>query len=122
MNTYTVEIKEVLRREVEIEAYSEAEAHDKVIDMYYDGDIVKTRTNNNGGILGGITNGMPIVFKVGIKPTPSISKKQQTINIQTKTNEELVIEGRHDPCIVQRAVPVIEAVAAIGILDLLKGR
>ena len=96
-----------------------SEANDS---YYYDEDLVKTRTNNNGGILGGITNGMPIVFKVGIKPTPSISKKQQTINIQTKTNEELVIEGRHDPCIVQRAVPVIEAVAAIGILDLIKER
>ena len=96
-----------------------SEANDS---YYYDGDVVKTRTNNNGGILGGITNGMPVVFKVGIKPTPSISKKQHTINIQTKTNEDLVIEGRHDPCIVQRAVPVIEAVAAIGILDLLKER
>ena len=92
-------------------------------DYYYDeANEVKTKTNNNGGILGGITNGMPIVFKIAIKPTPSISKKQKTINVGTKENDELIIEGRHDPCIVQRAVPVIEAVAAIGILDLLKER
>ncbi|WP_026885833.1 chorismate synthase [Clostridium beijerinckii] len=87
-------------------------------EYYYDGDKVKTYTNNNGGITGGITNGMPILFKVGIKPTPSISKTQRTIDIVEKRESELVIEGRHDPCIVQRAVPVIEAVTAIGILDL----
>lgn len=91
-------------------------------EFYYDGDIIKTTTNNNGGILGGITNGMPIVFKAAIKPTASIIKEQNTINIQEKKNEKLIIEGRHDPCIVQRAIPVIEAVAAIGILDLIKGR
>lgn len=96
-----------------------SEANDS---FYYEGEKVKTSTNNNGGILGGITNGMPLVFKVAIKPTPSISKKQSTINISTKKNEDLIIEGRHDPCIVQRAIPVIEAVAAIGILDLIKGR
>lgn len=88
--------------------------------FYYEGDKVKTKTNNNGGILGGITNGMPIIFKTAIKPTPSISRKQDTINISTKKNEELEIVGRHDPCIVQRAIPVIEAVVAIGILDLIK--
>lgn len=88
-------------------------------EYYYDGEKVKTYTNNNGGITGGITNGMPILFKVGIKPTPSISKTQKTIDINEKKNAELVIEGRHDPCIVQRAVPVIEAVTAIGILELL---
>lgn len=82
-------------------------------EYYYDGDEVKTYTNNNGGITGGITNGMPILFKVGIKPTPSIAKKQRTIDIAEKKDSELVIEGRHDPCIVQRAVPVIEAVTAI---------
>lgn len=88
-------------------------------EYYYDGDKVKTYTNNNGGITGGITNGMPILFKVGIKPTASIAKKQRTINIAEKKDAELEIHGRHDPCIVQRAVPVIEAVTAIGILDLI---
>ena len=88
-------------------------------EYYYDGDKVKTYTNNNGGITGGITNGMPILFKVGIKPTPSISKKQKTIDIREHKDAELVIEGRHDPCIVQRAVPVIEAVTAIGIMELI---
>ncbi|MBY0757356.1 chorismate synthase [Clostridium sardiniense] len=96
-----------------------SEANDE---FYYDGDKVKTRSNNNGGILGGITSGMPVIFRVAIKPTASILKKQNTINIDEKRNEELNIEGRHDPCIVQRAVPVIESVAAIGILELLKGR
>ncbi|CAI3567332.1 hypothetical protein CNEO4_120027 [Clostridium neonatale] len=62
---------------------------------------------------------MPILFKVGIKPTASIAKKQRTINIDEKKDAELEIHGRHDPCIVQRAVPVIEAATAIGILDLI---
>lgn len=91
-------------------------------EFYYDGEKVKTKTNNNGGILGGITNGMPIIFSTAIKPTPSVASKQNTINIKDKTNESLIVEGRHDPCIVQRVVPVIEAVTAIGILDLIKGR
>lgn len=96
-----------------------SEAND---DFYYDGEEVKTKTNNNGGILGGITSGMPIVFKSAIKPTASIIKKQNTINIKDKKEDTLLIEGRHDPCIVQRAIPVIEAVCAIGIMDMLKGR
>ncbi len=86
---------------------------------YYDGDVVKTKTNHNGGILGGISNGMPIVFTVGIKPTPSIAQSQQTINVKTKENTQIEIKGRHDPCIVQRAVVVVESMAALGILDMM---
>lgn len=82
-------------------------------------DAVKTETNNHGGILGGISSGMPIIFRTAIKPTPSISKEQKSVNLKTNTPETLVISGRHDPCIVQRAVPVIEAVTAITILDML---
>ena len=93
-----------------------SEANDS---YYYDGDIVKTKTNNNGGILGGISNGMPIVFKVGIKPTPSVSLKQDTISVKTKENSTLEIKGRHDPCIVPRAIVVVEAMAALGILDMI---
>lgn len=87
---------------------------------YYDKDEVKTHTNNNGGVTGGITNGMPVIFRVGIKPTASIYKQQDTINIKEKRDEKLEIVGRHDPCIVQRAVAVIEAIGAIGIYDLIK--
>ena len=88
---------------------------------YTDEGAVKTKTNRNGGILGGITNGMPVIFRAAIKPTPSIAKQQDTIDIKERTNSKLEITGRHDPCIVQRAVPVIEAVAAIATLDLLGG-
>lgn len=80
---------------------------------------VAVKTNNNGGVLGGITTGAPIIFRVAIKPTPSISQPQQSVNLQTMEEETLVVKGRHDPCIVPRAVPVIEAAAALGILDLM---
>lgn len=80
---------------------------------------IKTLTNNHGGILGGISSGMPIVFRCAIKPTPSIGMQQQSVNVETLENQELVIGGRHDPCIVPRAVPCVEAAAAIVIADYL---
>ena len=86
--------------------------------MYLDGDTVKTETNNNGGILGGITNGMPIIVRAAIKPTPSISREQRTLHLIDQQVEPLVIKGRHDPCIVTRAAPVIEAAVAVAVTDL----
>jgi chorismate synthase len=90
-------------------------------EYYYDGDKIRTKANNNGGVLGGITNGMPVVFRVAVKPTSSILMEQHTVDINKKENTILKINGRHDPCIVQRALPVVEAATAIGLLDLIKG-
>lgn len=91
-------------------------------DAYIDSDgELKTVTNNCGGILGGITNGMPVIFRAAFKPTPSISKPQQTVNLKTGEITTIKVQGRHDPCIVPRAVPVVEAAAAIAIYDLILG-
>ena len=87
-------------------------------DPYYmSGDEVKVKSNNNGGIIGGLSLGSPIVFKVVMKPTPSISKKQRTVNIETGEDTQLEIVGRHDPCIALRGLPVIEAALAIALFD-----
>ncbi|MGN0542596.1 MAG: chorismate synthase [Acutalibacteraceae bacterium] len=80
---------------------------------------IKTLTNNHGGILGGISSGMPVIFRCAVKPTPSIGASQRSVNLMTGEREELVIGGRHDPCIVPRAVPCVEAAAAVAITDLI---
>lgn len=87
--------------------------------FYMDGDAVKTRTNHAGGINGGITNGMPVEFAAAIRPTPSISIEQDTVDLAAGEDTKLVIEGRHDPCILPRAVVVVEAAAALAACELL---
>lgn len=93
-----------------------SEANDPV---YLDGGTVKTKTNHTGGVNGGITNGMPVLFSVVMRPTPSIARPQETISLAKGTAETLVIHGRHDPCVVHRAVPVIEAACALAMCEIL---
>lgn len=83
---------------------------------------VYTSTNNNGGVNGGITNGNPVLFTTVIKPTPSIYKKQETIDFVTNEEKDISIEGRHDPCIAHRARIVVDSLAAIAVCDMLAGR
>ena len=95
----------------------------EVNDAFFMGeDAPETRTNFSGGIQGGITNGMPLLFRVGIKPTPTIAKEQETVNFLTETETRVTFGGRHDPAIVHRARAVVDAVTALVLCDLLAGR
>ena len=95
----------------------------EVLDEYIIKDNkVQTNHNNNGGINGGIANGMPIVFNTAIKPTPTITKEVNTVNLDTLEEEKMVVKGRHDPAIIRRIAPVITAMTALVIYDLIKAK
>ena len=85
-------------------------------------DKIVTKTNNNGGVNGGITNGMPILFNLAVKPTPSIAREQQTVDFIKKENTSLNIEGRHDPAIIRRVCVVVDSVCALVVCDMLAQR
>ena len=89
--------------------------------MYDNGRIV-TKTNSSGGINGGISNGMPIIFRTAVKPTPSIYKAQDTVDLEKEENAKLIIQGRHDPAVIHRARAVVDAVTALTLADLLTVR
>lgn len=86
-------------------------------EYFYDGNKISTRTNNAGGILGGLSNGMPIVYRVAFKPASSITSKQRTVNLKSGEEVDLVVPGRHDPSVVPRAVPVVESCTALILAD-----
>lgn len=88
-------------------------------ELYIENGVIKTYTNNNAGINGGISNGMPIIFDVCLKPTASIAQKQRTVDISKMENAEIEIHGRHDPCIVHRGAVVVENAAAVALLDIM---
>ncbi len=88
-------------------------------DFILDNGVIRTATNNHGGILGGISSGMPIIFRTAFKPTPSISRPQKSVDFKALTEEELIIKGRHDPCVVPRAVPCVEAALNIALVSAL---
>jgi chorismate synthase len=92
-----------------------SEANDPFI---LEGEEVATTSNHHGGVLGGITSGMPVTVRVGLKPTPSIARIQQTVDVRKREQVPLSVGGRHDPCIVLRAVPVVESAVLIGLLGL----
>ncbi len=88
--------------------------------LYVEQGRVLTRTNHTGGVNGGITNGMPIWFTVAIRPTPSIAQPQETVSLSSCESATLTVKGRHDPCIVHRAVPVVEAACALAMCEILE--
>ncbi len=90
--------------------------------FYMDNGTVKTKTNNSGGINGGITNGMPVIFRCAVRPTPTLSKEQQTVDFKAGEDATLAARGRHDPCIVHRARIVVDCVSAITLCDMLATR
>ena len=90
--------------------------------FFNDGGNIRTATNNAGGINGGITNGMPVIFRCAVRPTPTLGIEQNTVNIETGENATLQSKGRHDPCIVHRARIVVDSITALALCDILAGR